>query len=74
MFAIVGECVICYRVLGNDSLRLSRLQNHLVKNHPGLEGNDIEYFKRLENVLKRQRIDKTGSFARTEQKLRHLLK
>lgn len=39
------------------------------KNHPGLKGKDIEYFKRLENGLKRQRLDKTGSFAHTDKKL-----
>ena len=55
-----GQCVICYRVFSNKSLRPFKLQNHLEKNHPGLKGKDIEYFKRLENGLKRQRLDKTG--------------
>ena len=64
-----GQCIICYRVLSNESLRPSKLQNHLEKNHPGFKGKDIEYFKRLENGLKRQRLDKTGSFARTDKKL-----
>ena len=64
-----GQCVICYRVLSNESLRPSKLQNHLEKKHPGLKGKDIEYFKRLENGLKRQRLDKTGSFAGTDKKL-----
>ena len=39
-----GQCVICYRVLCNESLRPSKLQNHLEKNHPGLKGKDTEYF------------------------------
>ena len=38
------------------------------KNHPGLKGKDIEYFKRLQNGLKRQRLDNTGSFALTDKK------
>ena len=45
------------------------MQNHLEKNHPGLKGKDIEYFKRLQNGLKRQRLDNTGSFALTDKKL-----
>jgi len=44
----------------SESLRPSKLQKNLEKNHPGLKGKDIEYFKRLENGLKRQRLDKTG--------------
>ena len=38
----------------SESLRPSKLQKNLEKNHPGLKGKDIEYFKRLENGLKRQ--------------------
>ena len=45
------------------------MQNHLEKNHPGLKGKNIEYFKRLQNGLKRQRLDNTGSFALTDKKL-----
>ena len=39
------------------------------KNHPSLKGKDIEYFKRLQNGLKRQRLDSTGYFALTDKKL-----
>ena len=49
-----SQCIICYCVLSNESRRPSKLQNQLEKNHPGLEGKDIEYFKRLESGLKRQ--------------------
>ena len=64
-----GQWVTCYRVLSNESLRPFKLQNHLEKNYPGLKGKDIEYFKRLENGLKRQRVDKTRSFAHINKKL-----
>ena len=50
-------------------MRPFKLHNHLEKNHPGLKSKDIEYFERMENGLKRQRLDKTGSFARTDKKL-----
>ena len=43
--------------LSYESLRPSKLQKHLEKNHPGLKGKDIEYLKRLQNGLKRQRLD-----------------
>ena len=29
-----GQCVICYKVYRNDSLRPSKLSNHLLKIHP----------------------------------------
>ena len=29
-----GQCVICYEFLGNDSLRPSKLSNHLLKIDP----------------------------------------
>ena len=45
------------------------MQNHLEKNHPGFKGKDIEYFKRLQNGLKRQRLDSTRYFALTDKKL-----
>ena len=45
------------------------MSNHLKKNHPELKNKNIEYFKRLESSCKRQRLDKTGNFQQTDQKL-----
>ena len=45
------------------------MKNHLEKNHPELKDKSIEYFKRLESNCKRQRLDKTGNFQQTDQKL-----
>ena len=63
------QCVVCYRALSNESLRPSKLSNHLKKNHPQLKNKNIEYFRRLESSCKRQRLDKTGNFQQTDQKL-----
>ena len=54
-----GQCVVCYCVLSNESLRPS---NHLEKKHPELKNKSEEYFKRLESSCKRQQLDVTGSF------------
>ena len=40
-----GQCVVCYQVLRNVSLRPSKLRNHLKKNHPELKNKSIEYFR-----------------------------
>ena len=41
-----GQCVICYKVLGNDSLRPSKLSNHLLKIHPEFKDKGIAFFER----------------------------
>ena len=64
-----GQCVVCYCVLSNESLRPSKLSNHLEKKHPGLKNKSEEYFKRLESSCKRQRLDTTGSFQQRDKKL-----
>ena len=57
-----GLCIVCYLVLSNESLRPSKLSNHLKKNHPELKNKSIEYFRRLESSCKHQRLDKTENF------------
>ena len=60
------QCVVCYRVLSNESLRPSKLSHHLNTSHPELKDRNMEYFKRLESNCKRQRLDSTGSFQQTD--------
>ena len=64
-----GQCVVCYHVLSNVSLRPSKLSYHLNISHPELKDRNMEYFKRLESNCKRQRLDIIGSFQHTDQKL-----
>ena len=64
-----GQCVVCYRVLSNESLKPGKLSHHLNRSHPELKDRNMEYFKRLESNCKRQRLDSTGRFQQTDQKL-----
>ena len=64
-----GQCVVCYRVLSNESLRTSKLSHHPNTSHSWLKDRNIEYFKRLESNCKRPKLDSTGSFQSTDQKL-----
>ena len=41
-----GQCVICYKVLGNDLLCPSKLSNHLLKIHPEHKDKGIAFFER----------------------------
>ena len=57
-----GQCVICYKVLGNDSLRPSKLSNHLLKIHRESKNKGIAFFKRKRDELKRAKLDSSRSF------------
>ena len=56
------QCVICYKVLGNDSLKLAKLKLHLSKCHPALVQKDKSYFERHLSSFKRQRLDPFGTY------------
>jgi hypothetical protein len=56
------QCINCFRVLSNDSMKPSKLELHLTKCHPELRGKDINYFQRMATALKKQKLDGTGSY------------
>uniref|UniRef100_K7FAC5 DUF4371 domain-containing protein n=1 Tax=Pelodiscus sinensis TaxID=13735 RepID=K7FAC5_PELSI len=56
------QCVICFKVLGNDSMKLAKLKLHLKKGHPNLLQKDEDYFERRLSGLKWQRLDSTSAF------------
>ena len=55
------QCVICCKVLGNDSLRPSKLSNHLLKIHPEYKVKGIAFFERKRDALKRAKLDSRGT-------------
>nr|XP_047145650.1 zinc finger BED domain-containing protein 5-like [Hydra vulgaris] len=63
------QCVICYKVLGNDSVKPSKLAIHLNKCHPDLQTKDTDFFKRKFESLKRCKLDKTGIIYQTQQNI-----
>uniref|UniRef100_K7FQJ5 DUF4371 domain-containing protein n=1 Tax=Pelodiscus sinensis TaxID=13735 RepID=K7FQJ5_PELSI len=56
------QCVICFKVLGNDSMKLAKLKLHLEKCHPNLLQKDEDYFERQLSGLKWQHLDSTSAF------------
>uniref|UniRef100_K7F2K4 DUF4371 domain-containing protein n=1 Tax=Pelodiscus sinensis TaxID=13735 RepID=K7F2K4_PELSI len=54
--------VICFKVLGNDSIKPAKLKLHLKKCHPNLLQKDEDYFEQRLSSLKRQRLDSTSAF------------
>jgi hypothetical protein len=56
------QCVLCNAVLSAESMKPSKLKRHLETKHSGHVKKDLDFFKRHEIGLKRQRLDPTGSF------------
>ena len=51
------QCVVCNAILCKESMKASKLKDHLLRKHPTLQSKPMDYFRRLEGVLKRQCLD-----------------
>ncbi len=56
------QCVICMKVLWNDSLRPAKLKLHLSKIHPEYATKPLAFFEHRCTSLKRQRLNQTSAF------------
>ncbi|CAH1964676.1 unnamed protein product [Acanthoscelides obtectus] len=56
------QCVICMKVLSNDTMRPNRLKRHLKQQHPTLVLETKEFFSSKAESPKRMRLDKSGSY------------
>uniref|UniRef100_K7FT67 Uncharacterized protein n=1 Tax=Pelodiscus sinensis TaxID=13735 RepID=K7FT67_PELSI len=57
------QCVICFKILGNDSMKLTKLKLHLEKCQPNLMQKDEDYFEQRLSGLKRQCLNSKTSNA-----------
>ena len=55
------QCVICNKVLTNESLKPSKLEGHLKKCHPVLQNKDRDFFERKAKCLKGIQFGAQGS-------------
>ncbi|XP_042228307.1 zinc finger BED domain-containing protein 5-like [Homarus americanus] len=55
------QCVLCFKVLGNDSMRPSKLKHHLTTIHPQFAERYPDFFKRHERSLG-NRLDESVAF------------
>lgn len=55
------QCVLCGVVLSVESMKPSKLKRHLDTKHAEHSTKDVDFFRRHEAGLKRQRFDATGT-------------
>ena len=55
------QCILCSAVLCNESLKKSKLQDHMKRKHPTLLSKPPSYFQRLEGIIKKQRLTNMDS-------------
>lgn len=48
------QCVVCFQVLSQESMKPSKLLRHLVTNHPSLQSKPLDFFERKSLILKNQ--------------------
>lgn len=63
------QCVICSKVLANDSMKPTKLKQHLDNVHPQHKDKDKSYFERQENMFKKMKLGASGSFQDTGHKI-----
>ena len=56
------QCVVCNETLSAESMKPSKLKRYLETRHPEHSSKDPSFFKRMETVLKRSRLDTTGTY------------
>lgn len=59
------QCVLCYEVLSNESMKQNKLMRHFNTKHPGYDGKDRAFFERKLASLKSVKLDKDGDFQMT---------
>ncbi len=53
---------LCFKVLGNDSVRPSKLKDHLQAIHPHYAEKGPDFFRRHKSSLGKQKLDAIGAF------------
>ena len=63
------QCVLCNKVLGNNSIRPAKLKQHLQNLHPQSKEKDKSYFEGRSKTLKTLRLDASSEFFKRNSKI-----
>ena len=61
----IPQCVVCMKTFSNSTMKPASLKQHLANAHPIMMSKNRSFFESKLSSLKRQKLDQTGMFWRT---------
>ena len=65
------QCVVCMKTFSNSAMKPASLKQHLANAHPTMMSKSRSFFQSKLSSLKRQKLDQTGMFRRTNKAAVH---
>ena len=67
----ISQCVVCMKTFSNSTMKPASLKQHLANAHPSMMSKNRSFFESKLSSLKRQKLDQTGMFWRTNKAAVH---
>ena len=67
----IPRCVVCMKIFSNSTMKPASLKQHLANAHPSMMSKNRSFFESQLFSLKRQKLDQTGMFWRTNKAAVH---
>ena len=67
----IPQCVVCMKTFSNSTMKPASLKQHLANAHPSMMSKNRSFFESKLSSLKRQKLDQTGMFWRTNKAAVH---
>ena len=67
----IPQCVVCMKTFSNSTMKPASLKLHLANAHPSMMSKNRSFFESKLSSLKRQKLDQTGMFWRTNKAAVH---
>ena len=61
----ISQCVVCMKTFSNSTMKPASLKQYLANAHPSMMSKNRSFFESKLSSLKRQKLDQTGMFWRT---------
>ena len=61
----IPQCGVCMKTFSNSTMKPASLKQHLANAHPSMMSKNRSFFESKLSSLKRQKLDQTGMFWRT---------
>ena len=67
----IPQCVVCMKTFSNSTMKSASLKQHLANAHPSMMSKNRSFIESKLSSLKRQKLDQTGMFWRTNKAAVH---